>query len=480
MASKGTKQKPFNFTREDWPEDATTVKMSIDSEKGGVAFSDYLKVLTGTERPELFIIWKRDFDQKIAGNDKLQGDQKLDVLQRILSGEALSLVQRTLARTYYAEPNHKIHSTKRVQKKIQEIEKRDQASNILLSMGQEATETPTGASKEKAKEKSPNADKTDTATARSDKESETDNNNLESPIPKKKVASALTQYYQSQEYRKDVLEECMHALKLKIFGNDQNGKRSYIILRRFMRGMRVDLKHGIRAWANRMAELQSYLPECLWECGSDQMETPRSFTQGEMKEILDANMTHSQREKLEHISWDLYTHSFNTTIDKLENLEITIRKEALMHQRLTDLEKQTGVAKKTPKATSGGGHAKSPGKKKRPMDNSNKQLCKTCGKVHAGKCWKLTGGPHKKGKFDRETINLLKEHFVAKEQDSDAEQHSKPHWGRNLSNHEYSYVLATAQADHEVSNDEINISERELKEYRRKYRKTFKKKGSHN
>ena len=55
MASKGTKQFPFKLTREDWPEDARKVKMTIDNEKGGVAFSDNLKVLTGTERPELFI-----------------------------------------------------------------------------------------------------------------------------------------------------------------------------------------------------------------------------------------------------------------------------------------------------------------------------------------------------------------------------------------------------------------------------------------
>ena len=42
MATKGTKLKPFNIIREDWPEDATAVKMNVDSEQGGIAFSDYL------------------------------------------------------------------------------------------------------------------------------------------------------------------------------------------------------------------------------------------------------------------------------------------------------------------------------------------------------------------------------------------------------------------------------------------------------
>ena len=90
--------------REEWPEDATKVKMSIHSENGGVAFSDYLKVLEGTERPELFIIWKRDFDRKIAGNDKLKGEQRIAILQRIVTNEALSIMQRALARTYLAIP----------------------------------------------------------------------------------------------------------------------------------------------------------------------------------------------------------------------------------------------------------------------------------------------------------------------------------------------------------------------------------------
>jgi len=70
----------------------------------------------------------------------------------------------------------------------------------------------------------------------------------------------------------------------------------------------------------------------------------------------------------------------------------------------------------------------------RHADNTNTKQCKTCGKTHAGKCWKLTGGPPaKKTKFDPATLNMLKEHFVTKE-DSDNESGSKPHWGRNLSN----------------------------------------------
>ena len=57
-------------------------------------------------------------------------------------------------------------------------------------------------------------------------------------------------YFANEEYKKDVLQECMYALKLRIFGNDLTGKRAYINLRRYMRNARIDLKHGIRSWAN--------------------------------------------------------------------------------------------------------------------------------------------------------------------------------------------------------------------------------------
>ena len=182
-----------------------------------------------------------------------------------------------------------------------------------------------------------------------------------------------------------------------------------------------------------------------------------------MQEILDSNLTLLQQAKLIDLGWDLFAHPYDTTIDKLKNLEPTIRKEAATQQRLADLEKQTGGAKKSTNkpAASGGGNGKSR-KKKRQADNTNKKQCKTCGKTHAEKCWKLTGGPPtKKAKFDQAMINMLKEHFVAKE-DSDSESGSKPHWGRNLSNHEYSYVLGAAQAKTGISDDDISINKKEL------------------
>jgi len=128
-------------------------------------------------------------------------------------------------------------------------------------------------------------------------------------------------YFTTEEYKKDVIQECMYALKLKIFGNDLTGKRAYINLRRYMRTACIDVKHGIRSWANRMAELQSYLPECLWERGAILGKAPHSFSETEMQEIMDSNLTLLQQAKLMDLGWDLvYAHPYDTTIDKLENL----------------------------------------------------------------------------------------------------------------------------------------------------------------
>jgi len=118
---------------------------------GGVAFSDYLKVLDGTERPELFIFSKRALD-----------------------------------RTYLQEdPNDKDHHDKLVQKRIAEAKK----SNNSLPTKPTATAEPT-------------------ATAHDDPIWNTTN------APEGGDASP-EDYFTTEEYKKDVIQECMYALKLK-------------------------------------------------------------------------------------------------------------------------------------------------------------------------------------------------------------------------------------------------------------------------
>eukprot|EP00536_Pseudo-nitzschia_multiseries_P004931 jgi/Psemu1/11306/gm1.11306_g len=259
---ESTKQFPFKFTREDWPEDATTVKMSIDSENGGVAFSDYLKVLDGTERPELFIIWKRYFDRKIAGNDKLKGEQRIAILQRIVTNEALSIVQRTLARTYLQDAPGKDHHDKLVQKRIKEACRYGKPlptktpETAKTGPTRNTTNVTEGGDMAASKETATNATKTSAAvptggtTPQEDPRIGAKNFSPDEGTEAPGMPGTHLRYYATEEYKKDIIQECMYALKLKIFGNDLTGQRAYINLRRYMRTACIDLKHGICSWAN--------------------------------------------------------------------------------------------------------------------------------------------------------------------------------------------------------------------------------------
>ena len=84
----------------------------------------------------------------------------------------------------------------------------------------------------------------------------------------------------------DVIVECIHAIKLEIFGNDSAGRSSYTHLKRQMRNMKVDFTHGIRKWATRMEEFQNYLPNTLWEAGASRGQHLHQFNEMEMHEIL--------------------------------------------------------------------------------------------------------------------------------------------------------------------------------------------------
>mmetsp|Transcript_27375 Transcript_27375/g.74853 ORF Transcript_27375/g.74853 Transcript_27375/m.74853 type:complete len:192 (-) Transcript_27375:1608-2183(-) len=185
-------RQPFKFTREEWPEDAYKVKMSIGNARGGVAFSDYMKVLEGTERPELFIIWKRDFDRKIADNANLNGDQRIDILLRIVTNEALSIVQRALGRTHkQKDPKLKDHHDKLVQLRIAAA-----TSNTLFLTPPTATTTNTT--------------------------NEPEGGDADGNQPGERTGDP-PDYFTTEEYKKDVLQECMYALKLQTFGNDAPG-----------------------------------------------------------------------------------------------------------------------------------------------------------------------------------------------------------------------------------------------------------------
>eukprot|EP00536_Pseudo-nitzschia_multiseries_P002936 jgi/Psemu1/6686/gm1.6686_g len=243
--------------------------MSLDGQDGGVAFSNKLKVLLGTRRQELFLLWKCNFDRKITNNTKLNGAQKLDVLNHIVADEPLTLVLRTLERTQQADAAKKLFKNKLRTAKF-------------VRIGEAG---------------------------------------LDRDLP---ATTALSSYYKSDTFLDIVITGCMYSLKLKIFGNDLVRKWAYTNLQCYMRSAKVDLKHGIRSWDDQMQELQSYLPDCLWETDPMSGQAPVPFTEQEMTEILDTNLTNLQQTKLFDIDWDLFKKPYSNTIDKLESMETNI------------------------------------------------------------------------------------------------------------------------------------------------------------
>jgi hypothetical protein len=63
---------------------------------GGVLFDEKLLVLEGNELPELFVIWKIAFMNRIYNHPSLSWDSKIKILTRICRNEALAVVNNTL------------------------------------------------------------------------------------------------------------------------------------------------------------------------------------------------------------------------------------------------------------------------------------------------------------------------------------------------------------------------------------------------
>jgi hypothetical protein len=75
--------RPFTHSRKGWKEDAATEKIKYENAVGGVLFDEKLLVLKGNELPELFVIWKIAFMNRIFNHPSLSWDSKIKILTRI-------------------------------------------------------------------------------------------------------------------------------------------------------------------------------------------------------------------------------------------------------------------------------------------------------------------------------------------------------------------------------------------------------------
>ena len=215
----------FKATRATWPETAEKTKIKLGTD--GTSFSDYFNTLEGTEHPELFLLWLQEFQTKVEHNSRVAQADKLDVLCRTVKGEAKAVVLRTIAST---------------------------TGNLQLTHVN-------------------NADFTNQLILRR--------------LHLLSTRAQWAVYLDSDQHSMDVITECIHALKLLIFGSDMAGKKSYIGLKRQMRNFNVDFNHGIKQWAARIDDYQSYLPHMLWEAGAEDGESPTKFDEQDLQELLE-------------------------------------------------------------------------------------------------------------------------------------------------------------------------------------------------
>jgi hypothetical protein len=412
--AKHNRAQPFSFKKKDWPDEGNKLKVKLEGKQGGATFDEYVRVLDGSEHPELFLLWIQEYDRRIRYNDRLKPPQRLEVLIRMVKGKTLSKGDKVISECRdESVPGKKIFRHKPTVRRY-------------------------------------------AAMTREERDA----------------------FCATDEFHMDVIEECLYALKLEVFGNDIIGRKSYTGLRRHMRAFKVDLNHGIRKWATRMDDLQSYLPHLLWEAGESRGETLDPFGEHEMREILDAAIHKQQQEKLLNIDWDILEHSYQESIAKLDSIERSVVRETQTLQRLSQLEKLTGSPSKAG-AKSGGGRKSKSNNNNKGKTTGKREACKYCGKFHKGECWlKNGGGPkNKKPRLDKESLNMIAEHFgdhfgLTRKPDEEGT------WKEGLPEAEKLFVMGAASQDQDYSGSDISIDSDSLKTYRSNYKRVCKKKRS--
>ena len=421
--SSGGKSRSFSFKKKEWPDDENKQKFKMNNPQGGVAFSESLRVLQGDEHPELFLQWLSEYQTKIWNNSQLNMEGRKDILLRLVEGEANSIILRTIRQC-------------------------------------------TG---------SKSADGTPIVNTYIFKHH---------PI-RLKIAqyddNQWKDYVTKGAHERDIIIECVHALKLELFGQDSAGRSSYTHLKRQMRNMKVDFTHGIRKWATRMEEFQGYLCNTLWEAGAARGQSLTQFNEMEMREILGGAIQKAHINQLVNIDWDVEEMDYNETIAKLETLEPHIIQSFNNEKRLSALEgeqptKRGIKIKKEPKTGTNHGERK-----------KDWTPCKTCGKYHKGTCRfaKDGGTPDKpddkrKRKWTKEIVTVVQQVLAQRGERNASSSDSSDNegsWKRHAKNKmERVYVLGAAQADQQCSDSDISIDSATAKRYLKTYRSQSKKK----
>jgi hypothetical protein len=416
--------KPFLWTREVW--DDNVEKTTVKTETGKVKIDSEMVILKGTETAEQFMLWLKDYEDKILHNKKTTLLDRLNVLKRIVSKEAQVTVMNAVSLFEKATNVNDIDSFKNpdVKENIKEYTHED----IIMYF-----------------------DENEPAYT---------NNRLE-----------------------DTIDESIYHLKIKIFGADRLGLSSYIQLRRCARKRRVT-SAGIRAYDSRLSDFQEYLPRCLWSAGEARGLKPKPFNEDDKRELIESALFPAYLTKLAEIGWDLQENSYAESISKLETLEPGIKRDIDNQKKIDAATKSNTTTNSKGKSGGDKNNNNQSSFQKCPICKKTHK-----GKCWFGPGGEKNGnGTNNKGNYNNNKNFLTSKNakqmmktMIAKSKDNNSDSDSGDTWRANLSDAEQMHVLAAAgftpdDEDIEFDTDDLRMYKKQAKKWSKSKSKSNKRK----
>ena len=416
---KVTGYKPFLYEAEGW--DVKAPSQILKTTENGNRLDNKMYILQGDETPEQLMLWIKNYNDKI--NVSLAPAARLTYLRRIVDKEAQTIVSNveTAFESYEdAEDIDKIADS-RIRDEIRDACPDDATIDVYFNAGTAA---------------------------------------------QKRVKIS------------HIIRECMYHLKLKIFGNERLGRSSFIQLKRAIRNMKISPQLGIAAWSKRFDTFQLYLPMCLWDAGAKRGLYPHKYNEEDCREILEFALSPAYLIELHDDGWCLQSNPYAQSIAKLKEIEPGILRQVKFAKE------QLQQAKDIAELQKGKGKPSNTASKDRKQNGGGKRKreCDTCGKNHAGECWKLqNGGGNNSGRkgnnyntFNKEAKQYMKAMFArqasgASSDSSDSDDEDS--WKQGLNQKEQMHVLASAGFDPSERN--INFDPSDLKRYKKQAKKYF-------
>ena len=115
--------------------------------------------------------------------------------------------------------------------------------------------------------------------------------------------------------------EIHYRLAESICGANKYGRQSFVLAKRQMQEQRVTIYDGIKEYYNRILDWNSYLQYLLWDAGNAEEQLSTPFADKELVEMMEAKLPQPYLDALEEHQHDVWTHTFQETVDTLAVME---------------------------------------------------------------------------------------------------------------------------------------------------------------